>query len=93
MKITKFVAMVSLMSLTTQYIYSFGSRESFADPSVAMSNVDIAFSLNYCYDNPVVKMGLYQTGTTDTSETEEMDEVLVSAQRFDQKRKYSPRQI
>ena len=85
--------MVSLMSLTTQYIYSFGSRESFADPSVAMSNVDIAFSLNYCYDNPVVKMVLYQTGTTDTSETEEMDEVLVSAQRFDQKRKYSPRQI
>ncbi len=93
MKITKFAAMVSLMSLTTQYIYSFGSRESFTDPSSAMSTVVIAFPSNYLHDNPEVKMGLYQAGTTDTSETEEMDEVLVSAQRFDQKRKYSPRQI
>ena len=93
MKFTKHLAMVSLISLTTQYIYSFGSRELFANHPVTKSLVGFTLPLDYSCDNSLVTIGLIRAGITDTAETEEMDEVLVSAQRFDQKRKYSPRQI
>ncbi len=60
MKFYKHLVMASLISLATQYAYSYGNQS---------------------------------VPTKDTAETESMEEVLVSAQRFDQKRKFSPRQI
>jgi len=78
MKTKKLLALASLMGLAASYNYSYGSCFSKRNPFGLTSN---GMETNLSYS------------ATDTSETEEMEEVLVSAQRFNQKRRYSPRQI